>query len=207
MDIKTLLIVYQDKDKEFFKHLKNLIESKDDEPGNLIGVEDGTVRVFKCSDKKWLEHKGTTREKKLADKVLFIDDIRDVELSAPEFKRYGISYGQVDRTHYAVIVDEKYVWNEEEYKDFRIELMKYCDDSVSEMDAFAAQERAKREAQNSAKFAAFGLLIPASLILTGGLVAKNLTEAKKKAEVLRKQMLYYAINKVYREELDSFMKQ
>ena len=54
--------------------------------------------------------------------------------------------------------------------------------------------------------AALGVLFPVAFIVAGGMVAKNLADAKKNADTLRNQMLYFAITKVYLEELDKFMK-
>jgi hypothetical protein len=207
MKTKTLLIVYKEKDEAFFKQLKELIETKDDTSENTVGVEDGTVRVFKCSEKKWLQHKAKNTADKLADKTLFIDDIKDITLIHPIYNKYGISYGPIDKRHYAIIADEKFAWDEDAYADFHIELSRIIDDeSLTEKDAFAGQAVAKKDMKKHGAIAALGLLFPVTVLVAGGLVAKNLSEAKKNADILRSQMLYFAIAKVYKEELDAFMK-
>ena len=208
MKVKSLLIVYKDKDEEFFKQLKELIITKDDEVGNTIGVEDGSVRPIKCSEKKWLEHKESGRnDRLLGDKIIFIDDIKDVTLSNPVYNKYGISYGPIDDRHYAIVVDEKHVWNELDYTSFQLELKQLTDNaSISEKDAFAGQEGAKKKIKQKGKFVALSLLFPPALIVTGGMVAKDASEARKNSKLIRSQMLYFAITKVYMEELDRFMK-
>ena len=205
MKVKTLL--YKEKDETYFKQLKDLIEAKDDAQDSIVGVEDGTVRAFKCSEKQWLEHKAHGSENKLADKILFIDDIQDVVLKDPIYKKYGISYGAIDQQQFAIIVDEKYAWDEPTYKDFKLDLSQLSDDeSISSKNAYGNQENAKKSAKRSGAIAALGVLFPVAFVVGGGLVAKSLSDAKKNADTLRQQMLYFAINKVYREELDKFMK-
>lgn len=208
MKTKELLIVYKEKDEDFFKQLKDLIVKKDDEVDNTVGVEDGTVRPVKCSEKKWLAHKESgTDDRLLGDKIIFIDDIKDVTLTNPVYNNYGISYGPIDNRHYAILVDEKYVWNELDYTSFQLELKQLTDNaSISETDAFAGQEGAKKRIKEKGKIVALGLLFPPALIVAGGMVAKEASEAKKNSKVLRSQMLYFAVTKVYLEELDKFMK-
>ncbi len=210
MKVKSLLIVYKDKDEEFFKHLKGLIDSKDDSQDGSVGVEDGTVRVFKCPEKQWLKYKAKGKEDRLADKTLFIDDMQGITVSGPVkpvYSKYGISYGPIDQLHYVVEVDEKYVWEEESYRRFQEELKQLTDkDGVTETDAFAGQTDAKDRIKKKGKFVALSLLFPPALLVTGGMVVKDASEVFKNAKVIRSQMLYFALTKVYLEELDAFMK-
>ena len=210
MKVKSLLIVYKDKDEEFFKHLKGLIDSKDDDQNGCVGVEDGTVRVFKCPEKQWLKYKAKGKEDRLADKTLFIDDMQGITAAGPiepVYSKYGISYGPIDPLHYVVEVDEKYEWDEDAYRRFQEELKQLTDkDDVTETDAFAGQEEAKGRIKKNSKFVALSLLFPPALLVTGGIVAKEASEVFKNAKVIRSQMLYFALTKVYLEELDAFMK-
>lgn len=208
MKVKSLLIVYKEKDAEFFKQLKDLIVTKDDDLDKTVGVEDGTVRPIKCSEKKWLEHKDSGRDDKLlGDKIIFIDDIKDVTLRSPVYNKYGISYGPIDKRHFAIVVDEKYAWNEVDYTSFQLELKKLTDNAtITETDAFTGQEAAKKKMKEKGKFMALGLLFPPALIVAGGMAVKDVSDVKKNSKLLRSQMLYFAITKVYLEELDKFIK-
>ena len=208
MRVKTLLIVYKEKDEKFFEQLKDLLEAKDDDLNEIIGVQDGSVRPFKCSEKQWLEHKSKGRIEKLADKVLFIDDLADITLPHPVFNKYGISYGPIDNNSYAIIVDEKHNWDEETYAEFQSELKAVTDDEkITEIDAFEGKKNTKTKLKKGRKAAFLGLLLPGVLFVAGGMLAKGASDAKKIDEILRSQMLYYAITKVYLEELDNFMKE
>lgn len=208
MRVKSLLIVYKEKDESFFKKLKDLIVAKDDDLDSTIGVEDGTVRPIKCSEKKWLEHKESGRDDKLlGDKILFIDDIKDITLSNPVYNKYGISYGSIDQRHYAIVVDEKYAWNELDYTSFQLELKQLTDNAnISETDVFSEQTGAKKRIRDKGKLAVLGLLFPPALIVAGGMAIKDASDIKKNSQLLRSQMLYFAITKVYLEELDKFIK-
>ena len=205
MRVKTLLIVYKEKDEAYFKQLKNLIDAKDDSD-KTVGVEDGTVRTYKCPESLWLEHKAKGREKSLADKIIFIDDIKDIKLSSPVYNKYGISYGPIDKQQFAVVVDEKYAWDDDTYFNFRTELEHLTDDGTISEDAMANQKKNQKNRKRNGMVAALGVLFPVAFIVAGGMVTKNLADAKKNADTLRNQMLYFAITKVYLEELDKFMK-
>ena len=210
MKVKSLLIVYKEKDEEYFKHLKALIDSKDDSKEGMVGVEDGTVRVFKCPEKQWMKYKAKGKENRLADKTLFIDDMKGITIPGPiepVYNQYGISYGPIDKQHYVVEVDEKFVWNEDIYKRFQEELKQLTDkEGVAETDAFGEQEGAKERIKKNGGLVALSLLFPPALFIAGGMVVKDASEAIKNAKALRSQMLYFALSKVYLEELDAFMK-
>lgn len=208
MKVKSLLIVYKDEDEEIFKHLKGLIDSNDDQDGS-VGVEDGTVRVFKCPEKQWLKYKAKGKEDRLADKTLFIDDMQGITVSGPVkpiYSQYGISYGPIDSLHYLVEVDENYVWEKEVYRRFQEELKQLTNNADTKTDAFASQEEAKERMKKNGKLLALSLLFPPALLLTGGMVAIDASEVSRNAKVIRSQMLYFALTKVYLEELDAFMK-
>lgn len=205
MKVKSLLIVYKEKDEEFFKHLKGLIEAKDDVIC-VVGTEDGTVRPFKCSEKQWLTHKERGHENKLANKFLFIDEIKDVKVPNPIYNNYGILYGPIDDRHFAILVDDKYKWDEETYKQFQNELKRLTDESIAESDVYARKEEVKEGMKKKSKYLALGLLFPPALIVTSGLVVKDVSDVIKNEKILRSQMLYFAITKVYLEELNAFMK-
>ena len=207
MNIKTLLLVYKERDEEFFTHLKSLIDTKDDNETGIVGVEDGSVRVFKCPESQWLTHKANGRADKLADKVLFIDDINGISLKDCVYNEYGISYGPIDQRHFAIIVDEKYHWRVEKYAEFQSKLKQLVNDAeVTSVDAIPRIKEAKRNMKDNKPFAALGILCPLANIPTAIIYAKDMEEVKKNEKALRSQMLYYAINKVYFEELDHFMK-
>lgn len=202
-----LLIVYKEKDEEFFKHIKGLIESKDDNEKGIVGVEDGTVRVMKCPEKTWLLHKANGRENKLPQKILFIGGIKGISLKNYSYNEHGIAYGPINQNHYAIAIDEKYQWDELDYTSFQLELKRLTNNaSITEIDAFKGKERSKRNMKDNSPFASLGLLLPSAFIAAGVLYAKDAKEAIKNAKILRSQMLYFAVTKVYFEELDKFMK-
>ncbi len=203
---KSLLIVYKERDEEFFTHLKGLIDAQDDHNGSIVGIEDGSVRVMRCPESQWLMHKAKGNTDKLAEKVLFIDDIKGVSLTNYVFNQFGIAYGAMDQRQYAIIIDEKYPWDEMEYAIFQSDLKRFVSNSeVASVDAIKGIKSAKRNMKDNKPFAALGIICPLANIPTAILYAKDLEDVKKNEKALRSQMLYYAINRVYLEELDSFI--
>ena len=204
---KSLLIVYKERDEEFFSHLKQLIDAHDDHDGSIVGIEDGSVRVMRCPESQWLTHKANGRADKLADKVLFIDDINGISLKDCVYNEYGISYGPIDQRNFAIIVDEKYHWRVEKYAEFQSKLKQLVNDTeITSVDAIPRIKEAKRNMRDNKPFAALGIICPLANIPSAIIYAKDLEEVKKNEKALRSQMLYFALNKVYFEELDHFMK-
>ena len=206
----SLLIVYKEKDKEYFKHLKSLIDSKDDTSEAIVGTEDGTVRVMKCVEQKWLQwekrDKGDSA-KNLAGKILFIGDIKDIKVNFPDFNQYGIKYGCVDESSFAIQVDENHEWKPEEYAAFLKELKELTGKEVAKKNAYEQLKDAKDDTKKAAFATAAALaLFPPAAFYIGGLAADAVQDMISNKKLIREQMLYFGITKAYLESLDDFMK-
>ena len=206
----TLLIVYKQKDEVYFKHLKELIDSFDDTEDSIVGTEDGTVRPMRCEERKWLKwaersHDGNT--KRLADKYLFIGDIKGIELDSPQYSRYGVKFGPLNKQYYAINVDEDYDFDENSYANFMKELNSLVNNDITEVSAFDDMQDAKDIAKKAGAGAAAALvLFPPAAPFFGGIVGAGANDYKKSKDILRAQMLYFAVTKAYLEGLEDFMK-
>ena len=203
---KTLLIVYRESDEAYFKQLKDLIDATDDENDAIIGVEDGSVRPLKCTTSQWYKYKDLGREKTLADKILFIDDSVPMKLTDIYYDKYGISYGIIDEQQFALIIDEAYEWDEKTYSEFQSELKQFTDDEKISSNAYAKKKELEYKLCRNNGLIRLSMFCPPAMIALGGVTVKNLSDAKKNTDLIRKQMLSFGITKVYLEVLDRFMK-
>lgn len=205
MKIKSLLIVYKEKDEEYFEYLKNLIDTNDDDK-DIVGTKDGTIRVMMCLEKTWLSHKEKGTSDKLADKTIFIDDIQGVSLENTIFDDYGIKYGLVDDNSFSIIVDEKYEWSEEKYNSFYKEIQELSILQIPDENIMNNKKDRQDKMKKHKALFILGVMYPLAFGAAGAIVGGTIAaDAMKDSKLLRKQMLYYAINKVYIEELNDFM--
>ena len=77
---------------------------------------------------------------------------------------------------------------------------------VAATDILAKKQDLKQGDSTKKTLFALGLVFPPAMVLVGGMAAVDASNAINDNKIVREQMLYYALNKVYLEELDSFMK-
>lgn len=205
----SLLVVYKEKDAHFFKHLKELINSFDDTNEAIVGTEDGTVKVMRCEEQKWLEW--TKRDNsiisRMADKFLFIDEDKKGLFDNPLYSRYGVSFGIINENFFSIKIDDNYSWTEYEYQAFSKELKELVDKEIAEVNVYELLQASKEKAKEKAGLAALALaLFPPAVPFAGGAVAADTAEVIRNKKLLRDQMLYFALSKAYYEGLEDFMK-
>lgn len=208
MNSKTkLLVVYKKKDEEYFDFLKGLVDDNDDFDDEIVGTEDETIRVIPCDEDKWLKWEKLGKSDDLADKFLFIDDIKGVELAKPKFNRYGISFGYIDDNHFSIIVDEKFEWTESKYRVFLNELNDILEGGIAEVDAYKDYHLKKKNKKNKMIISGIAcIVVPlAGAVLAAGLNVPDVVEALNNKKVIRQQMLSFGITKAYFDELGKFI--
>ncbi len=208
MNSKTkLLVVYKKKDEEYFDFLKGLVDDIDDFDDEIVGTEDETVRVLPCDEDKWLKWQKLGKADDLADKFLFIDDIKGVDLEKPKYNRYGIAYGYIDNNHFSIIVDEKYKWTEGYYRIFLNELNELLEGGIAEENAFKDYQLKKKDTKKKAIIGGVACLVwpLAGAVLAAGLNVPNIVEALNNKKVIRQQMLSFGITKAYFDEFGKFI--
>lgn len=217
---KTLLIVYKEKDEELFDYFKSIIVWDDDLGDQIIGTEDGTVRVMGLSEKDWLAKKN---KKGLSDKYIFIGDIEDVKDPYYIFDMHGVKFGEIDNDSIKIDVNASYEWSEEEYKVFLQEINNMLivfndinNDSIGcGSGNFKKRKRKstidgeKHDKKMTKRNWIMDLLcfIPIIGAIQGIVAIQEYSEVKKDESILRKQMLLYGICKLYYVKLDDFIKQ
>lgn len=207
MDILTLLVVYKKKDEELFEYFKELVYRKDDEDEKRVGLKDGSVKIIRCDEDTYLHHLKAGRSlNKLADKVLFIGDIKGVTPLEPIFDRYGISFG-FDGTVITVSVDADYEWARYEYDEFIEELKQFTDHELVNADGLMGKEirDEKKNIKRDALVVAGGFLFPPLHIYEATKRARALKENIDDNKIIRQQMLLYGLSALYYLNLEEFM--
>ena len=88
-------LAFVTKDELLYQQLKKLVETEDDEDEEvLIGTKDGTVRMIRWEEQKWVYRNKTDT---VDTKVIVIGDCKDADVGAElmkvVFDQYGIRYG------------------------------------------------------------------------------------------------------------------
>lgn len=190
-----LLILYNSKDEEIFKHIQSLIVSKDDTSDNVVGVKDGSVLVYKSLFPDY------DRFKHSADKFLFIDCIPSNSIKNQLFRKYGVSYGTIDKDHMYIEIDSSFNWDRQTYDIFLRELNMFTNLPVSEVDALAKKEKTLSPLKMALYIASIGIVPPLGI----SLLVINADNEKEANELFRKQLLYYGITKMYFDDMNSIL--
>ena len=94
-------LAFVTKDELLFQQLKKLVETDDDEAEVVIGTKDGTVRLVRWEEQKWLYR---SRTDTVDTKVLVIGDCKGadsgVKLMNAIYDQYGIRYGWIGNCAY-----------------------------------------------------------------------------------------------------------
>ena len=94
-------LAFVTKDELLFQQLKKLIETEDDEAEVVIGTRDGTVRLVRWEEQKWLYRSKTDT---VDSKALVIGDVKGadtgVKLMNVIYDQYGVRYGWVGNCAY-----------------------------------------------------------------------------------------------------------
>lgn len=203
---KPLLVVYKEKDEMILNQLKKLVDTKDDgEDGTCVGTEDGTVKIVSWEEKLWLQNKKAGNTGDLADKILFIGDIKGTEKLSPvisiKFDKHGVSYGFAGNQA-LIMIDTKKLVERVKYEEFLKELSESTDLAIGKQD----KKMKPGEKKQWVKVGAVAALMAAVPVLAGvasGVIYKDLFDDKK---LVRNQMLIYGITQLYINDLDEFMK-
>lgn len=95
-------LAFVTKDELLYQQLKKFVESDDDEDEEIvIGTKDGTVRLIRWEEQKWLYR---TKTDTIDTKVLVTDDMKGADSGAKVmdvmFDQYGVRYGWMGNTAY-----------------------------------------------------------------------------------------------------------
>lgn len=92
-------LAFVTKDELLYQQLKKLVETDDDEETVIIGTKDGTVRLLRWEEQKWVYR---TKTDTVDTKVVVIGDCKGadngIKLMDVKYDQYGVRYGWTGNT-------------------------------------------------------------------------------------------------------------
>lgn len=175
------------KDDLLFNQLKKLIQSEDDESEEVIvGVRDGTCRIMRWDERKWLYR---SRTDTLNAKTLVLGDVKGTEdgikVMDVKFENYGVRYGWIGNCAY-VAADRSCLRSKGMYEEFLKELAELpVPESISKTKKFR-----------------FNVKTALKLALATPLIAKDIYDDNV---AVTRQMYFYGVIKFYFGHLEEFL--
>lgn len=216
---KTLIVVY--KDELLMNQLKKMVETHDDAEGQIVGTRDDSVNIISWSEKVWLDNK---KAGNIQGKILFLGDISGTDKLIPVidtiFDAYGVKYGWAGNQA-VLYADTKVLTKRKDYDAFLKELStlpvpSFLKTSKQNMavGTDAAPDVLINEKPAAKKPEKFGLLKAAigaigagasAIEKVGSSVAVTSEELFRDKSLMKQQMLFYGLVKLYYNDLESFM--
>lgn len=216
---KTLIVVY--KDEMVVNQLKKLVETHDDNAnGDIVGTRDDSVNIVTWNEKIWLNNK---KAGNINDKVLFIGNIKGTDTLIPvldiKFDQYGVKYGWAGNQA-MLFTDTKVLRDRNEYMGFIAQISELqvpeiikepvnTKISVSKNDEMVKKLEIDKIEKKEMKFfnkAKSSVLKGADVIGKASVNVASKTEdlLRDKNKVTR-QMLFYGVINLYKNDLNNFM--
>ena len=207
--MKKLIIVCDEKRREFADYLSQLISMEDDADNNTIGVKDGTVAAQVWGEKEYKANSATISSNQ---HILFIGNSKLIKDKRSHMKSmysdFGINYGWLGKQ--GAIAVEKTV-SLDKYEDF-IAFGKKYEDNIEKLVDKKSAKIEKAAAGAGGAGAAFGgkaiaaIVAPIALAPIIGIgVAIPFAKKLKLDAKIKKQMYSCAVMKFYLEDLNKFL--
>ena len=210
--MKKLIIVCDEKRREFADYLSQLISMEDDADNNTIGVKDGTVAAQVWGEKEYKANSATISSNQ---HILFIGNSKLIKDKRSHMKSmysdFGINYGWLGKQ--GAIAVEKTV-SFDKYEDFITFGKKYEENIEKLVDKKSAKIK-KAAAGAGVAGTAFGgkaiaaIVAPIAPIALAPIVgigaAIPLVKKIKLDAKIKKQMYSCAVMKFYLEDLNKFL--
>ena len=188
---QTLIVVY--KDELALNLLKKFVETNDDDTknGKIVGTEDGSITIVSWDEKMWLEQK---KAGNIDSKVLFIGNIKGTDKLAPiidvKYDRWGVKYGWAGKQ--AILqVEGTALIKRENYNAF---LEEFTKEMLPKKDE---EKLPVKIAKKGGITFLFGLI---------GLGASFIVDFFIDQNKVKQQQLLFGVVKLYKNDLERFMK-
>lgn len=217
---KTLIVVY--KDELLMNQLKKMIETHDDSE-EIVGTKDDSVNVVSWTEKVWL---GNKKAGNIQGKILFLGDIKGTDKLIPvidkKFDDYGVKYGWAGNQA-VLYADVDVLTNRDKYDQFLKkfdnlpvpEFLKTVKNKIVEsVEEEMIDEEENVQDENESKkpniFRGVKKIVDAGVDKIGTFgkqVSSKVEEIFRDKSLVKRQMLFYGVIKLYKDGLKDFMKQ
>ena len=220
---KTLIVVY--KDELLMNQLKKLVETKDDNEDGIVGTKDDSINIVAWDEKVWLANK---KSGNIKGKILFLGDIKDIDKLIPvldlQIDEYGVKFGWAGNQA-VLYTDINALKARSDYDEFlnKLSSLPVPEFLKTEKNSIIATGiipvagiHNESENKNKFKLEIPDFLKPVENVLAaeadniskvGDQLAERTEELFRNKELMKKQMLFYGVVRVYNECLEEFMEQ
>ena len=227
---KTLIVVY--KDELLMNQLKKMVETHDDGEDGVVGTRDDSINIVSWTEKVWL---GNKKAGNIQGKILFLDEIKGTDKLIPvidvKCDDCGVKYGWAGNQA-VLYVEPKVLTKRKDYDAFLKKLselpvpafLKAAKENIvatgtdaeleSKSEELPAADSVDAEVPADKKPKKFDLLKAAKGAIEAGAdaigkvgkgVAMTSEELFRNKALMKRQMLFYGVVRLYNDGLESFM--
>ena len=206
---KTLIVVYTD--ELIMNQFRKFVETADDTEDEVVGTKDDSLNIIAWDEDVWATNK---KAGNIKGKVLFLGSVKGTKELLPvvdtKFDEYGVKFGWAG-TQAILAENTDELRQREKYDEFLKVLsdMPIPEDlkvDVNETEEIEETVEEKEETTDSnSKFDKFLKTAKKGLKKAEDVASVKSEEVLRNKKMMRRQMLYYGLYKVYYEYLEEFM--
>lgn len=222
---KTLIVVY--KDELLMNQLKKMVETHDDNDDGVVGTRDDSINIVSWTEKVW---NGNKKAGNIQGKILFLGDIKGTDKLIPvidvEFDDCGVKYGWAGNQA-VLYVDPKVLTDRKAYDDFLQKLSELPvpdflktmkenvvasgtdpeNESIEDVEVLSEDGKViKPKVPMFIKAAQKAIESGAEAVgKVGNQVAARSEELFRNKNLMKRQMLFYGVIRLYNDGLEKFM--
>lgn len=208
--MKNLIIVCDEKRRQYGDYLSQLISLEDDTEDHVVGIKDGEVATQVWSEK---DYKSNAPQISSSQYILFIGESKLIKEKGlhmkPVFSKYGMLYGWLGKQAILKVETSISVKEYDEFLNFALanqaDIKKLLEIAIMEKQNFV--DKVVGNAIDGGAAAAFGLLSAplAGLVGATSIAGSKITKTILLKKEIRKQQYSCAIMKFYLEGLSAFL--
>lgn len=161
-----LIIVCDEKTKDYANYLRQLISVNDDKDGEIVGTEDGTVEAAVWMEKEYIANSATISSK---EHVLFVGENKtsksEISSMDVKFNKFGMKYGWLGKRGMMIVDDS--IKKAETYDEF----IEFCLGYQKEFDKVVFKKKTLEKAAVAGVAGSVAAQAGAAALAGGGLLA------------------------------------
>ena len=187
---KTLIVVYED--ELLMNQLKKMVETCNDNEQGVVGAMDNSINIVSWTEDVWLAQKKTGN---IHDKILFLGEIKDTDKLIPVidvvFNEFGVKFGWAGNQA-ILYADLQELTSRKDYDAFleNLSVMPVPHDIIAN----------KNDKKNKNK-----ILKKTWVVIAFRKVKTKFEELFRDKAMMKRQMLFYGVVKLYNYGLEKFM--